>query len=353
MTATPGRRAATPWSLRMLLLLLLMCGSHSLLPRSRLHPPPAKASRLYVGRDGGSDSGATASPGKALLSALAVSLLLVPPLVLSLPQASSSAISTPASLPSAVIDPIKRLSPTADTSPAAPAPDAMEMLKDRLAVLRSLVTSEKVGQLRVGDSLVLRLRAVEQELDALQEDVFREPPDWDVLSIYPKVFRAYSPLFTAYTDRAFPTADPVDVALRYALRYEVGGFYTGAQQLEQGVNARSIRQAQRAFAKMSLSYDRYLKAGDLYVLYDRDDPSNTEQAKKAFLKGLQDGAYRGPSSAALQYIAPSIEAPRLQDEIVLLKGPDKGQRGQVLWISKGEDNQVRRSAHADTATHLG
>jgi len=162
--------------------------------------------------------------------------------------------------------------PSASLTP----PAVIDILKDRIYQLRSGVTGEKVGQLRVGDSLFARLRSIDIEMDALQEDIYKEEGvDWEVVSVYPKIFRAFSPLFTAYTDRAFPTDQPVDKALRYALRYEVGGFYTGVQDLEKGIERQNQRQTQQAFARMSLSYDRYLKAGDLFVEYERDREGNT------------------------------------------------------------------------------
>ena len=42
----------------------------------------------------------------------------------------------------------------------------------------------------------------------------------------------------------------------------------------------------------------------------------------------------------LSYIAPSIEAPSLQDEVIMLKGPDKGRKGTVLWIAKGNNVEL-------------
>ena len=145
--------------------------------------------------------------------------------------------------------------------------DVGTILRDRIAlVLRSGVTGERIGQLRVGESLVNRLRAVESELDMLEDDIFKEPADWEVIAVYPKVLRANAPLFTAYTDRAFPTSDPVDVALRYALRYEVGSMYSGVQQLEAAIEKKEARNAQKSFAKISLAYDHYLKAGDASVI---------------------------------------------------------------------------------------
>ena len=201
---------------------------------------------------------------------------------------------------------------------------AIDILRDRYAQIRSLLTSEKVGQLRVGDALVIRLKAVDTELEYVQEDIFRDPVDWEVLAVAPKVFRAFAPLFTAYTDRAYPTSDPIDESLRIALRYEVGAFFTGVKELENAIQEKKIRNAQRAFAKMSLSYDRFLKAGDLYV--EGGDDAGLS------LINVRDSI---ESDSKLSFIAPSIEAPGLTDEIVLLRGPDKGRKGTVLWISKG------------------
>ena len=107
--------------------------------------------------------------------------------------------------------PLKRVSNTVTP------PDVIDILKNRMLELRSGVTGEKVGQLRVGESLFQRLRGIDQELDALQSDIFRDNIDWAVVSVYPKIFRAFAPLFTAYTDRAFPTNQPIDNALRLVL----------------------------------------------------------------------------------------------------------------------------------------
>lgn len=212
---------------------------------------------------------------------------------------------------------------------AATPPAVIDIIRDRFAVLRSGITGEKVADLRVGDTLTDRLRALDPLLDGLQKDIYRDAVDWDVLTFYPKVFRAYAPLFTAYTDRAFPDNQEVDAALRYALRYEVGGFFNGVQDFERAIDIKSQRQAQRAFARISIAYDHYLKAGDLYLDYDGLDEKNTD----SYYGSSSDSTLQN-GFARLNYIAPSIEAPGLQDEVVLLKGPDKGRTGVVLWIFK-------------------
>ena len=57
----------------------------------------------------------------------------------------------------------------------------------------------------------------------------------------------------------------------------------------------------------------------MYERYEEDDEENTEAYAKRYGMDFDD-----VSNLKLSYIAPSIEAPRLQDEVILLKGPDKG-----------------------------
>ena len=81
-----------------------------------------------------------------------------------------------------------------------------DIMKDRYAQLRAGVTGEKVNQLRLGDSLISKLRNLDNELDNLQKDLYKDVDiDWDVIKIYPTILRAYTPLFTSYTDKAFPS----------------------------------------------------------------------------------------------------------------------------------------------------
>lgn len=45
--------------------------------------------------------------------------------------------------------------------------------------------------------------------------------DWDIVATYPNAFRSLVPVFTKYTDTAFPSDDPVDTTSRVALRFGV------------------------------------------------------------------------------------------------------------------------------------
>lgn len=122
--------------------------------------------------------------------------------------------------------------PPAPMKPAGTPLDVITIMKGRFEEIRSGVTGEKITELRVGESLVARLRDIETELDAAERDTYSDNVDWQVLAVYPQIFRSYSPLFTAYTDRAFPSDNEIDSALRYALRYEVGGFYSAVSGTE-------------------------------------------------------------------------------------------------------------------------
>ena len=50
-----------------------------------------------------------------------------------------------------------------------------------------------------------KIRRTAKLLDELQQDIFAE--DWDLIGSYPNAFRSYVPVFTKYTDAAFPGDD--------------------------------------------------------------------------------------------------------------------------------------------------
>ncbi|CAK0865562.1 unnamed protein product, partial [Prorocentrum cordatum] len=89
---------------------------------------------------------------------------------------------------------------------------------------------------------------------------------------------------------------------------------------EASVAKRSIREVERSFAEMSLAYDRFLKAGNLYSGYD--PVSSTE----VFYQNIDD--------SRLVYVPPVLEQPRIRDEVLVTRGPDKGKIGQVIWLGK-------------------
>ncbi|CAE8605707.1 unnamed protein product, partial [Polarella glacialis] len=178
----------------------------------------------------------------------------------------------------------------------------------------------KSGPTLVSPSVVERLRGVSQVLDTCQQDMYDE--FWEGLSTYPSVLRGYIPLFSYYTDSAYPSREPgsADEQLRLALKYEVGSLTRSLNSFDLGIEKRSIRDVEKAFAEMSLSYDRYLKAGNLYAGYD------PVTSTTVFYEGIED--------SRLVYTPLSLEQPRIRDEVLVIQGPDKGKVGQVIWLGK-------------------
>jgi hypothetical protein len=148
---------------------------------------------------------------------------------------------------------------------------------------------------------------------------------WDLVDPYPAQLRSYVPIFTTYTDAAFPTDAPTDKGLRVALRYEVGRMFASVERFKQATKRKSLDEAYLAFSEISLHFDRYLRVGGLYTYYD-----NTISNEPYF---------RGISDDSLVYANPSKDPPLVRDLIVLIKGPDKGKTGIVIGMYDDGSNR--------------
>lgn len=152
------------------------------------------------------------------------------------------------------------------------------------------------------------------EKDELQRDLMQER--WDLVEKYPAQLRSFVPLFTTYTDSAFPSDEPTDKGLRVALRYEVGRFFASLERLKGATQRRSLDAAYIAYSEMSLHFDRYMRVGGIYTYYD--DTISTEP----YFKGISDDE--------LVFDDPLKNPPLVRDLIVLIRGPDKGKTGIVI-----------------------
>eukprot|EP00929_Paragymnodinium_shiwhaense_P082236 TRINITY_DN43289_c0_g1_i1.p1 TRINITY_DN43289_c0_g1~~TRINITY_DN43289_c0_g1_i1.p1 ORF type:complete len:765 (-),score=190.42 TRINITY_DN43289_c0_g1_i1:688-2982(-) len=185
------------------------------------------------------------------------------------------------------------------------------------------------GGLKVEKSSIRELRGIGEILDRIQDDIYEE--SWTTLEIFPGILRSYVPLLTYYTDAAFPPgkggdAEKVNEQLRFALRFEVGRMFGAVTEFETGVKAHNIRAAEKAFAKMSLSYDRYLKAGNLYAGYD------PVASTTVYFEGIDE--------KLLTYQRLALGQPHVRDEVLVIQGPDKGKVGKVIWL--GNDGDPRK-----------
>lgn len=150
--------------------------------------------------------------------------------------------------------------------------------------------------------------------------------DRDLVTAYPTQLRSFVPIFTTYTDAAFPSDLPSDWGLRVALRYEVGRFFASVERLKQATARQALDEAYVAYADMSLHFDRYLRVGGLYTYYD-----STIDNEPLFTN----------YDDALVYADPMKDPAAVRDLIVLIKGPDKGKTGIVIGIyPEGVNNAV-------------
>lgn len=142
--------------------------------------------------------------------------------------------------------------------------------------------------------------------------------NWSRVETFPAQLRSFVPVFTTYTDSAFPTDAPTDKGLRVALRYEVGRFFASLERFKQATARKALDEAYLAFAEMSLHLDRYMRVGGLYSYYD-DTISN-------------EPYYKGFKEDELVYADPKKDPPLVRDLVVLISGPEKGKTGIVIGM---------------------
>lgn len=184
--------------------------------------------------------------------------------------------------------------------------------------------TKSATQVRIG-GLAERIRRVGNVMDELQRDLMQEK--WDLVETYPSQLRSFVPLFTTYTDSAFPSEIPTDKGLRVALRYEVGRYFAALERLRQATSRRALNEAYVAYADMSLHFDRYMRVGGIYTYYD-DNISN-----EPYFKGI--------SEDSLIYADPVKDPAEVRDLVVMAKGPDKGKTGILIGIyPDGSNNCV-------------
>jgi len=148
---------------------------------------------------------------------------------------------------------------------------------------------------------------------------------WDLVEKYPDQLRSYVPVFTTFTDSAFPTDEPTDQGLRVALRYEVGRFFASLERLRQATARNALDEAYVAYSDMALHFDRYLHVGGLYSYYD------ATITNEEYFKGISENS--------LVYADPKKDPALVRDLIVLTKGPDMGKTGIVIGIyADGSNN---------------
>eukprot|EP00981_Chlorochromonas_danica_P001184 scaffold262_cov164-Ochromonas_danica.AAC.8 len=158
-----------------------------------------------------------------------------------------------------------------------------------------------------------RVLTLQAYLDEAERELFSEK--WPRLLPYLRTLADQEDAFVTLAEGLFPTADPLDGAAREAMTFEGQSFYLALDDLMAAAKEKDFPFAQKSFAHLLLAYDHFLKAGDLYPIYDpivsteiffADTPPDT-----------------------LPFQAGPV---RSRDRVVLTNGPDMGKTGVVIYI---------------------
>eukprot|EP00931_Biecheleriopsis_adriatica_P010855 TRINITY_DN111919_c0_g1_i1.p1 TRINITY_DN111919_c0_g1~~TRINITY_DN111919_c0_g1_i1.p1 ORF type:complete len:767 (+),score=156.82 TRINITY_DN111919_c0_g1_i1:28-2328(+) len=245
--------------------------------------------------------------------------------------------SASSNVPKVKVEPGQKQTLEGDAKIAKAYTQLMETARNTGTKLQNVVQSfafsgQKEAPKRVSPSIVKMIRDVGDILNEMQSDVYGE--EWRSLEVYPNILRAYLPLMDYYPVQAFPengnfgkdSEKQVRAATRDSLEFETKQFNTGLARLEKAISSRKVREVEEAFAKTSLSYDRYLKAGDLYTGYD------PVTSTTVFFRDVKD--------SQLQYTPLALQQPQIRDEVLVLQGPDKGKVGRIIWLGREDGNDL-------------
>lgn len=167
-----------------------------------------------------------------------------------------------------------------------------------------------------------RILTLKAYLDEIERDLFAK--NWDNLQVYLYTFADQENAFVALIDGLFPSDDKLDQTAREALSFEARSMFIALDDLREAAKNKSNKLAQGAYSRLLLSYDRFLKAGDLYPTYD----PITSTAVFFEETNNDKSTLRFDASSKVQVL----------DTVLLTEGPDMGKTGTVINIEG--DNAV-------------
>ena len=169
-----------------------------------------------------------------------------------------------------------------------------------------------VAELKKARDVVLTLKPY---LDEAERDI--QMKNWDNLQVYLFTFAEQEKSFSLLIDGLFPAEDDLDTAARTALSYQAQQTFILLDQLREYAKDQDFRRSQNTYARLLLSYDRFLKAGDLYPTYDVITSTEVFYRDKDTREQIR---YK------------KNQRPMLQDSVLLISGPDMGKTGRLLDV---------------------
>lgn len=178
----------------------------------------------------------------------------------------------------------------------------------------SKLASGKDGKDVVLDNAKERVLTLQAYLDEAERDL--NTRNWDNLEIYLYTFADQEDAFACLIEGLFPNKDPLDASAREAMSFEAQSMFIALDDLREAARVKSPEKARSAYSKLLLSYDRFLKAGDLYPTYD------PITSTAIFFANTPQSTLRFDASAKVQVL----------DSVLLTEGPDMGKTGTVINI---------------------
>lgn len=165
------------------------------------------------------------------------------------------------------------------------------------------------------DKSIDKIVTLKAYLDEAETNVFSQK--WDKLQPYLFTFSEQDKDFALLISQLFPNADELDATAREALSFEARSIFLALDDLKEACKDKDYPKAEASYAKLLLSYDRFLKAGGLYDTYD--EITSTE----VFFKNTPLETWRFDSMTKV----------RAQDKVILTAGPDMGKTGLVIHLT--------------------
>jgi hypothetical protein len=89
-----------------------------------------------------------------------------------------------------------------------------------------------------------------------------------LFGIVSAIYNGRKDAFAMLIEGLFPNDNPLDKSAREAMAFEAQSMFLSLDQLREAARVASPERARSAYSRLLLSYDRFLKAGDLYPTYD-------------------------------------------------------------------------------------
>ena len=188
------------------------------------------------------------------------------------------------------------------------------LMTDLKQKLKKAASVNKDGPAQALDNARERVMTLKAYLDEAERDLFAK--NWDNLQVYLYTFADQEDAFAALIEGLFPNNDPLDKSAREAMAFEAQSMFLALDDLRDAARIASPERARSAYSKLLLSYDRFLKAGDLYPTYD------PITSTAIFFANTPQSTLRFDAKAKVQVL----------DQVLLTAGPDMGKTGTVINI---------------------